>query len=236
MQKAAAKPRPEDAAANTQAPPKPSKEQQQTAGRPQPAASQEIKALLKVGGKKKPAPAAAAQPRPPMQAPPGGAMPLPPPIPLPGGMALMPGGMMAPMPMPGMGMPPPPFWVPGQPMGGPMPPQAMPPPVPQQKPDLGNRVYAFVQAEHGELAGKLTGMLLEGIPTEDLEKLMSDPPAMQQKVNEALNALKKEFLEEGVDAEPSETPAPEQGAKEKKKPKRKLLTPEEMEAATRKPQ
>lgn len=59
-------------------------------------------------------------------------------------------------------------------------------PEAQQKQMLGEALYPKIQKLHPELAGKITGMLLE-MENYELLTLLDDDPALQQKVNEALS-------------------------------------------------
>jgi len=54
---------------------------------------------------------------------------------------------------------------------------------------LGERLYALIQVEQGSLAGKITGMLLEGLDNSELVALIDDQVALQSKIQEALAAL-----------------------------------------------
>ena len=62
-------------------------------------------------------------------------------------------------------------------------------PPAQAKQILGERLYALIQVEQGSLAGKITGMLLEGLDNSELVALIDDPGALQAKIAEALAAL-----------------------------------------------
>merc|ERR1719163_3573 len=62
-------------------------------------------------------------------------------------------------------------------------------PPAQAKQILGERLYALIQVEQGALAGKITGMLLEGLDNSELVALIDDPGALQAKIQEALAAL-----------------------------------------------
>jgi hypothetical protein len=54
---------------------------------------------------------------------------------------------------------------------------------------LGNRLYALIYVEHGSLAGKITGMLLQGLEHSELVALIDDQVALQSKMQEVLEAL-----------------------------------------------
>mmetsp|Transcript_60813 Transcript_60813/g.125277 ORF Transcript_60813/g.125277 Transcript_60813/m.125277 type:complete len:630 (+) Transcript_60813:170-2059(+) len=62
-------------------------------------------------------------------------------------------------------------------------------PPAQAKQILGERLYHLIQGEQGELAGKITGMLLEGLDNSELVALIDDQGALRGKIQEALNAL-----------------------------------------------
>eukprot|EP00960_Hanusia_phi_P071283 767517-Hanusia_phi.AAC.3 len=62
-------------------------------------------------------------------------------------------------------------------------------PPAQAKQILGERLYALIQAEQGPLAGKITGMLLEGLDNSELIALIDDAEALRSKIQEALAAL-----------------------------------------------
>eukprot|EP00281_Chroomonas_sp_CCMP1168_P022820 CAMPEP_0206224194 /NCGR_PEP_ID=MMETSP0047_2-20121206/6899_1 /ASSEMBLY_ACC=CAM_ASM_000192 /TAXON_ID=195065 /ORGANISM="Chroomonas mesostigmatica_cf, Strain CCMP1168" /LENGTH=640 /DNA_ID=CAMNT_0053647141 /DNA_START=239 /DNA_END=2161 /DNA_ORIENTATION=- len=59
----------------------------------------------------------------------------------------------------------------------------------QAKQILGERLYALIQTEQGPLAGKITGMLLEGLDNSELVALIDDHAALHGKIQEALAAL-----------------------------------------------
>jgi polyadenylate-binding protein len=109
---------------------------------------------------------------------------------------------------------------PGQPMAGQMAPRGMNaagarPPRPQaseqpaltaaalanagpeeQKQMLGEAIYPKISASQPELAGKLTGMILE-LPVSELLHLLEDNEALEAKVTEAMNVL-REFERTGA--------------------------------------
>ena len=118
------------------------------------------------------------------------------------------GGPMPPQGMPPQGMPGGPM--PGGPMpGGPMPgmappPGGMPPPAPgadqmtasslaaappeQQKQLLGERLFPLIHNVEPQLAGKITGMLLE-MDNGELLNLLESPDALNAKIMEAISVL-----------------------------------------------
>jgi len=59
----------------------------------------------------------------------------------------------------------------------------------QQKRLIGDRLYPLVHAAKPELAGKITGMLLE-LDNSELLHLLESPGALQAKIQEALQVLK----------------------------------------------
>jgi polyadenylate-binding protein len=61
-------------------------------------------------------------------------------------------------------------------------------PIPEQKQMLGEVIYMRIANLHPDLAGKITGMLLE-MDNNELLHLLDAPDAMQAKVNEALVVL-----------------------------------------------
>eukprot|EP00290_Baffinella_frigidus_P010120 CAMPEP_0180140024 /NCGR_PEP_ID=MMETSP0986-20121125/13937_1 /TAXON_ID=697907 /ORGANISM="non described non described, Strain CCMP2293" /LENGTH=653 /DNA_ID=CAMNT_0022082349 /DNA_START=134 /DNA_END=2095 /DNA_ORIENTATION=+ len=62
-------------------------------------------------------------------------------------------------------------------------------PPAQAKQILGERLYALIQQENQPLAGKITGMLLEGLDNSELVALIDDATALKDKIREALSAL-----------------------------------------------
>ena len=49
-------------------------------------------------------------------------------------------------------------------------------------------IFAFLQRQHADLAGKITGMLLE-IDNSELLHMLEDPASLQGKVEEAVTVL-----------------------------------------------
>lgn len=65
-------------------------------------------------------------------------------------------------------------------------------PPEQQKNILGERLYALIQPHEPQRAGKITGMLLDGLETAELLNLVDSPAALEAKIQEALAALKSQ--------------------------------------------
>ena len=63
----------------------------------------------------------------------------------------------------------------------------------QQKRTIGDRLYPLVHAAKPELAGKITGMLLE-LDNPELLYLLESPGALQAKIQEALQVLKRSWI------------------------------------------
>merc|ERR1712159_361366 len=59
----------------------------------------------------------------------------------------------------------------------------------QQKNMIGERLYPLVQRENEEKAGKITGMLLDGMDTSELLNLLESPDFLQKKISEAMEVL-----------------------------------------------
>jgi serine/threonine protein kinase/GTPase SAR1 family protein len=81
----------------------------------------------------------------------------------------------------------------------------------QQKQMLGERLYMLIIPTQPELAGKITGMLLEGLDTAELVGLIDSGLALDEKIKLALEALKKHTVAPGQAAVrpptgPDETP------------------------------
>ncbi|KAF7719934.1 Polyadenylate-binding protein, cytoplasmic and nuclear [Penicillium ucsense] len=85
-------------------------------------------------------------------------------------------------------------------------------PPAQQKQMLGEALYPKIQAQQPELAGKITGMLLEMDNTE-LLGLLDDEEALRAKVDEALNVY-DEYMKNKGDGEPAGDAKPQEAAKE----------------------
>ncbi|KAB8221674.1 hypothetical protein BDV33DRAFT_170076 [Aspergillus novoparasiticus] len=87
-------------------------------------------------------------------------------------------------------------------------------PPPQQKQMLGEALYPKIQAQQPELAGKITGMLLEMENTE-LLSLLEDEEALRAKVDEALNVYDEYMKNKGGESEATgEAAKPKEAAKE----------------------
>ncbi|KAK2807830.1 Protein phosphatase PP2A regulatory subunit B [Emmonsiellopsis sp. PD_5] len=87
-------------------------------------------------------------------------------------------------------------------------------PPAQQKQMLGEAIYPKIQAQQPELAGKITGMLLE-MDNAELLGLVDDEAALRAKVDEALNVY-DEYMKNKGEGEATEAPKPKEAAKESK--------------------
>jgi len=76
-----------------------------------------------------------------------------------------------------------------------------------QKRVCGEKIYPSIAKSQPNLAGKITGMILESSYVEELIRLIEDPEALKEKVDEAMKVLKEHAektgqpLEEGTTAE-----------------------------------
>lgn len=61
----------------------------------------------------------------------------------------------------------------------------------QQKQMLGERLFVQIAPNHGQLAGKITGMLLDGLDVDELLHLIEDNAALKEKVDVAIEALQQ---------------------------------------------
>lgn len=64
-------------------------------------------------------------------------------------------------------------------------------PQEQQRMIIGERLYPLIQKDQPELAGKITGMLLDSVYVDDLVPLLENPTALGGKIQEALEVLKQ---------------------------------------------
>ena len=73
----------------------------------------------------------------------------------------------------------------------------------EQKQMLGEAIYPKIALSEPQLAGKLTGMILE-LPVAELLHLLEDDEALNSKVDEALTVLREYERQEGANAQQSE--------------------------------
>lgn len=74
---------------------------------------------------------------------------------------------------------------------------------------LGEAIYPKIAATHPDLAGKLTGMILE-LPVSELLHVLEDNEALDGKVAEALQVLRDFESQQGQgEGEAAAAPAPE---------------------------
>jgi len=64
-------------------------------------------------------------------------------------------------------------------------------PPDQQRMIIGERIYPLILKEQPNLAGKITGMLLDSVYIDDMVHLLESPPALNAKIQEALDVLKQ---------------------------------------------
>jgi len=64
-------------------------------------------------------------------------------------------------------------------------------PTKEQKRILGERLYPLIAKPQPQLAGKITGMILDSAGSEELLHLINDPQALAEKIEEALKVLKE---------------------------------------------
>jgi polyadenylate-binding protein len=64
-------------------------------------------------------------------------------------------------------------------------------PAEQQKMVLGEKLYPLIAASQPELAGKITGMLLDSYFSEEIIHLIETPAALKSKIEEALTVLQQ---------------------------------------------
>jgi len=71
----------------------------------------------------------------------------------------------------------------------------MPVPVPvspeEQKRLLGEKLYSLISLTQPQLAGKITGMILDSSPLEEIVQLIDVPQALSDKIDEALKVLQE---------------------------------------------
>ena len=66
----------------------------------------------------------------------------------------------------------------------------------QRKQVLGERLFPKIRQQHGDLAGKITGMLLE-MDNSELLHLLEDDAALREKAAEALSVLREHERKQG---------------------------------------
>ena len=54
---------------------------------------------------------------------------------------------------------------------------------------IGERLYMLISRYQPALAGKITGMLLDGMDTSELLHLLESPDSLQARIREALEVL-----------------------------------------------
>lgn len=64
-------------------------------------------------------------------------------------------------------------------------------PPDQQRMIIGERIYPLIMKEQPELAGKITGMLLDSVYIDDMIHMVENPTALSAKIQEALEVLKQ---------------------------------------------
>ncbi|KAJ5315119.1 hypothetical protein N7476_005426 [Penicillium atrosanguineum] len=83
----------------------------------------------------------------------------------------------------------------------------------QQKQMLGEALYPKIQAQQPELAGKITGMLLE-MDNAELLGLLDDEEALRAKVDEALSVYDEYMKNKGTEGEAAGEAKPQEAEKE----------------------
>jgi len=95
-------------------------------------------------------------------------------------------GQHIPQPMPGAM----PGMVPPEPQAQKLTPQILATFSPEdQKAVLGERIYPFILKTQPQLAGKITGMILDSLTTDEILQLIDAPDSLNEKVNEAIKVL-----------------------------------------------
>ena len=72
--------------------------------------------------------------------------------------------------------------------------------LPQQKQMLGERLFPLIQGMYPDLAGKITGMLLD-IDNSDLLHMLEHPESLKAKVEEAVAVLQAHQAKQAVKKE-----------------------------------
>ncbi|OAX78398.1 polyadenylate-binding protein, cytoplasmic and nuclear [Emergomyces africanus] len=88
-------------------------------------------------------------------------------------------------------------------------------PPSQQKQMLGEAIYPKIQAQQPELAGKITGMLLE-MDNAELLSLVDDEAALRAKVDEAINVYDEYMKNKGGEGEAPDASKAKEAGKESK--------------------
>lgn len=65
-----------------------------------------------------------------------------------------------------------------------------------QKQQIGEQLYVMTEKQHPELAGKLTGMILDGFDLNELSQFLEDPELLNEKIDEALKILNESKSQE----------------------------------------
>lgn len=66
-----------------------------------------------------------------------------------------------------------------------------------EKTAIGERLFVLISQRHPNLAGKITGMLLE-LDSDELHSLLKSPLELQARVLEALNILRDQYMKESL--------------------------------------
>jgi hypothetical protein len=62
----------------------------------------------------------------------------------------------------------------------------------EKRQEIGNTIYQFIQAQYGDAAGKITGMLLDNDRIVDPIQLVTNMQYLQQKAHEAWSLLQQQ--------------------------------------------